>query len=538
MKNITAILSMLHEPAERNYATRLFRQDPVLSWTIDRLSRSARLDGVTVLCWEDQVESIEPIAAEGHADMLVKGPRQTIPSLEAVAAAQKFADGWRGGLLSTCEFDIGFYAPWCDEIAKHDDSDAVFLIDPASGLVDYQILDATIEHAESHVDCEILFSQAAPGLSGALLRTSLLAKLAKAATHPGRMLHYMPDQPVRDPIGGEGCVTIPTPIARTTRRFKLDSQRQVDRITDASVSLNGTLVSSGAQELLNRLEAHREPDILPRDVTIELTTRRDSRPTFSPIPSLEILRPDLSVDLAKEIFAQLAIYDDTRITLAGVGDPLLHANCCDIIAAARSAGINAIHLETDLLSSRQVVEQLVDSGVDVVSMHLPAMQAATYAKIMGVDRMAGAIENIKHFVVHRQIRRRGIPLLVPTFVKLAENLAEMESWYDQWLRALGSAVIVGPSDCAGQLKPIELADMQPPRRRACRRLESRLTILSDGSIVACEQDILGKHRIGKVGADSIRDIWRARITPMRADHALGNWSKHPLCAGCREWHRP
>src|SRR5690242_5690504 len=119
MKNVTAILSMLHEPAELNSATRLFRQDPVLNWTIDRLSRSKGVDAIAILCWEDQAAAIEPIAREGHADMLVKGPRQTIAPIEAVAAAQKFADGWRGGLLSTCEFDVGFYAPWCNEIAQH-----------------------------------------------------------------------------------------------------------------------------------------------------------------------------------------------------------------------------------------------------------------------------------------------------------------------------------------------------------------------------------------------------------------------------------
>jgi radical SAM family protein/iron-sulfur cluster protein len=535
MKNVTAILSMLHEPAECNSATRLFRQDPVLCWTIDRLSRSERLDGIIVLCWEDQEQLVEPIAREGHADMLVKGPRQAVPSIEAVAAAQKFADGWRGGLLSTCEFDAGFYAPWCNEIAQHHDADAVLVVDPASGLVDFDIVDDTIEQALEHEDAEIFFTQAAPGLAGALIRKVLLERLAKVCTHPGRILHYMPDQPARDPIGGEGCVAVPTPIARTTRRFKLDSQRQIDRITSAAVSLNGTLVTSSGQELLNRLEAHANPDLLPRDVTLELTTRRDSSPIFLPSG---IKRPDLTLDIAKQIFAQLAAFDDMRITLGGVGDPLLHDEFVQIVRAARDGGIAAIHVETDLLVAADRVEQLVDAGVDVVSVNLPAMQTGTYAKIMGVDRFTDAIENIKRFVVHRQIRRRGVPLLVPTFVKLAENLAEMETWYDQWLRAIGSAVIVGPSDFAGQMPTIELADMQPPKRIACRRLASRLTILSDGAIVACEQDIRGKSKMGTIGADLIRDVWRQKIGTMRCDHASGNWNRHPLCATCREWHRP
>src|SRR5262245_3648076 len=112
MNNVTAVLSMLHEPAERNSATRLFRQDPVLCWTLDRLGRCEKLNGVAILCWEDQEEAVTPLAAEAHANILVKGPRQSVPSIESVAAAQKFADSWRGGLQSTCEFDRGFFAPW------------------------------------------------------------------------------------------------------------------------------------------------------------------------------------------------------------------------------------------------------------------------------------------------------------------------------------------------------------------------------------------------------------------------------------------
>ena len=46
MSEVTALLSMLHEQADRNSATRLFRQDPVLSWTIDRLSQAKRLDSI------------------------------------------------------------------------------------------------------------------------------------------------------------------------------------------------------------------------------------------------------------------------------------------------------------------------------------------------------------------------------------------------------------------------------------------------------------------------------------------------------------
>ena len=67
LTNVTAILSMLHEPADRNSATRRFRQDPVLAWTLDRLTRSQRVGTIAILCWDDQIEAVHSIAEEHHA---------------------------------------------------------------------------------------------------------------------------------------------------------------------------------------------------------------------------------------------------------------------------------------------------------------------------------------------------------------------------------------------------------------------------------------------------------------------------------------
>jgi radical SAM protein with 4Fe4S-binding SPASM domain len=157
---------------------------------------------------------------------------------------------------------------------------------------------------------------------------------------------------------------------------------------------------------------------------------------------------------------------------------------------------------------------------------------------MGVDAYARVIENIRQFVAERQARQATVPLLVPVFTKCRQNFAEMESWYDQWIRAVGSAVIRGPTDYAGQIPDASVADMAPPGRKPCARLASRITILSDGSIVSCEEDVLGKQVLGRIGDDSLADVWSKRMGAFRADHREARWEKHPMCTTCREWHRP
>ena len=539
MSGVTAIVSMLHEPAEPNSATRRFRGLPVLRWTVERLGRAHRLGAVAVLCWDDQLAAVNPIASEGRADVITRGARSRLATVEAVAAARRWADGWRGGLLSTCHFDLGFHGPWHHEVARQHQSDAVVLVDPSAALIDPALIDDLVAHAQQHAALELCFLPAAPGLDSVLLRTALLARLADANVHPGRLLHYHPDQVSREPLAAESCVPVPTPVARTTDRFTLDSNRQLRRIAAAVESLNGQLISTGTEELVRRARGAAGPDALPREIVLELNTARSTTPIFSPARSLAIRRPDLRLDLARRLFGELAALDDTRLTLAGVGDPLLHPDVFAIMEAAKCEGNLSVHIETDLHEvSAEQLARLAAAPVDVISVHLPALSPQTYSAVMGCDGYLKVVDNIRRFAAERHARGSLLPILAPVFTKCRDNLGEMETWYDQWIRAVGSAVIRGPGDCAGQIPDVGVADMAPPGRKPCARIASRVSILCDGSVVSCEEDVLGRQVMGHLGTDSLREIWHGRFESLQAAHRAARWGQHDLCKGCREWHRP
>ncbi len=536
----SALISMLHEAADDcGSARRCFRGEPVLGWTLRRLSQSERLASVIVLCWEDQLPHVERIAGELEVFVLAKGPRFCIPQIDAVGAARRWADGWRGGLLNTCHFDLGFYGPWALEALERVEAESLVLVDPAAGLIDPFAIDDLIDHAGAHEEVEICFTPAAPGLGAALIQRALLQRLANTTSHPGRLLHYSPDLPAKDPLGGNGCAAAATAVARTTHRLTLDSERQIRRIGRATVSLNGQLIRTEGEELVHRLDQLHEPDPLPRDVVLEINTNRATNPIYWPGRHLSIARADMPLATAKDLFAQLEAAEDVRLTMAGVGDPLLAPGILDIIAAARFAGIRAVHVETDLVGiDGAIIEALVSSGIDILSVHLPALTTETYARIMGVDRLPEAVENIKLFVKERARLGQGTPLIVPTFTKCQENLAEMEAWYDQWIRAVGAAVIVGPSTFCGTIPDVGVAEMTPPRRRPCARLNSRMTILSNGQIASCEQDIQGRQALGFLNDRPLTQTWANSFAALRTAHALQDLQQFPRCQTCKEWHRP
>jgi hypothetical protein len=529
---------MLHEAQDQNSATRRFHGQPVLAWALQRISRARRIGRCALLCWDDQARAVEAAAGDAGVLVMAQGRRQALPMIDAISASRRWCDGWRGGLLGTTCFDVGFHAGWIEAARQQAVADSVLIVDPASGLVDPELLDVLIEHAEVHPRAEYCFSPAAPGLSGMLIQAPLLQRLAATRAFPGRLLNYHPDTPGRDPISREECAPVARELARTTGRFTLDTRRQIERLERATADLNGQLAAISAESLLTRL-AGGAAEPFPREIILEINTARRSRPAYWPASTLPIDRPELDLARAKALFAEIGRWDDLRLTLAGVGDPMLHGQVFEIIEAARDAGIRAIHLETDLLDAgSEQLHRLAEAPLDVISVQLPGLTASTYQRVMAIDALPRVIESLHGFFEQIQKAGRGTPLLAPTFVKLRSNLHEMEAWYDHWLGSVGCAVIAAPSDYAGQVPDQAAADMSPPARRACRRIDSRLSILSDGRIVACENDILGASPLGVIGDDSIERIWRSRMAALRSAHAAGRWECTALCGRCRDWHRP
>jgi hypothetical protein len=530
MSTTTVVLSALHEgPALANSAGREFRGRTVLAWTLERLARSTKIDGIALVCWDDQADAVRRVA--GTARVRSTGPRASLPNLETISAAQRWSDGWRGGLLATCHFDRGVHAPFVrDAIGEIAADDLIVLVDPSAGLVDPQLIDALVAHAADHPKYDFFFTQSAPGLAGVAMRPALLDRLAKSVTHPGRLLSYWPDLPGRDPMTTEMCVHVPPAIARTLGRFTLDSDRQVQRLSAATASLNGELIAGDAERIVALADARTEPDAHPREVVLELTTRRATRPIYAPVAHLELSRGEASLETVQRVLEGIAGIDDVRLTLAGAGDPLLHPQFAQILAMISAGGIRAVHVETDLVEvADDAWPALLGGAIDVLTVHLPAATTEGYRRIMGVDAITRVLQNLQRLLTNR----KTLPLVVPTFTKCRENLDEMERWYDHWLRVIGTAVVTGPSDYAGQIPDHACADMSPPRRRACHRLGRRMTVLSDGTIASCEQDVLGRQRQGDVAVEGVGRTWRERFPILRADH-----EKRALCTSCKEWHRP
>ncbi|MEO6436944.1 MAG: hypothetical protein ABIP55_14455 [Tepidisphaeraceae bacterium] len=478
MMEPTAVLSMIHEGPDPNSATRLFRGEPVLAWTLRRLERSARLSHMVIICWEDQVADVEPIAGGHGANVLVKGPRSAIASVEAVAAVRRWSDGWRGDLRGACDFDLGYHAPWVKEAVETIDADAAVLIDPAAALVDASIIDALIDRAAGSASADLCFSHTPPGVGGAVVRMPLLRRLATAELHPGHLLHSSTDH--LGHIASDGALPLPASVTRAHGSFKLDSARQIWRITNAMVALNGQLIKSESETLIARMSADTYLDPLPRDIVLELTSERATRPVYRPAKLGPASPRRLDTETAIRLFRECAAFDDVRLTLAGAGDPMLADNLYDVIAAATHCGVQSIRIETDLLDLDAAAAARDLAGViDILSVHLPASSARAYLQVMGVDAYRKVMKNIEQFHGEQDVGDHGTPLLIPLFTPTAHNAGEERAWFERWPYGVSAAHSMAPA-------------------------ESKLIVLADGRIVSNDP---AASVLGVVGQTPLSQAW-------------------------------
>ncbi|MEM1012125.1 MAG: hypothetical protein AAGI46_07885 [Planctomycetota bacterium] len=395
---------------------------PVLGRTVGRLTQCRTIDAIVVLCWNEQQEQAATLVA-GGASVVPVGPRTVDPAVSLVDRAQRWADGWRSGLLSTCPADPGWHADAARQIAEATEAALVYAVDPTFALLDIDLTDQLVGHAFEQLDSNepVFFTPAPPGLVGLVVTREHVDRLALETEprrrHPGRVLNYEPDAPRLDPIGLRAARNGPPWLTHAMGDFRIDTP---DRIAwlDAGVP-------SDLEALVH------SPPPARQDVTIELTTRRSTTPIWI------AAQGDIDVDLT-----DLPDVAGCRVTLGNAGDPQLHPDFPAAVAKLRDAGATSVHVETDLLCDDATLTTLLD--VDVVSVHLPAMTAKTYEAVMGTNALTAALTNVAKLLAAGRNRADGGPIVVPTFVKLAANVAEMEAWYDQWLRAAGSAVVRGP----------------------------------------------------------------------------------------------
>jgi radical SAM protein with 4Fe4S-binding SPASM domain len=162
---------------------------------------------------------------------------------------------------------------------------------------------------------------------------------------------------------------------------------------------------------------------------------------------------------------------------------------------------------------------------------------------MGVDGYEPVLRGMERLLNHAAEDPSTAPRVVPKLTKVLGNTAEMETFFERWWQVAGHALIER-FHTAGSGSHALLADQSPvPMQGPWRtpdphQRKQRLTVLSDGRVTLCTQDVLGRAALGNLRDRPILELWQnVGELAERADQEQWTPDDSPLCRRCCDWLR-
>lgn len=461
-----------------------------LDETIARLRRCARVSSVYV------VHNDAPPTVDAQT-IQVAAPVLGATRARAIAARKWATTCWRGGLGGATVFDEVIEPAAMHEAMTAAGIDSGLIVGPNWVRVDADLCDQVIaRHLGEPAAHKLVFTQAPPGLCGAVIARSLLGDLAEHGAMAGGLLAYQPRAPQGDPIARDVCVGVPAGLRQARIRAIADHERWRTALAATDPSADALTV---AQSLA--LDA-----ATPSQVNIELTPFRNAAGPITPQHHAMIDRQPMPLDRFKSIIEQLRGIDDVALRLGGIGDALCHDEWRACIDIARDGGVWGVCIETDLLCDRRTLAALAESPIDAVVVRVNADDPERYAALMGVDGHGQLIGNLQWLITHRTA---GLPWVVPSMVKTTANVDQLEMFVDRWTLACGHALVLGPSTGRGAMPDQSVIAMPQPAGYVAAGRATAMHVLSDGKVVD-EDDWLAGAPLGDLSRQSLAEVWQRR----------------------------
>lgn len=165
---------------------------------------------------------------------------------------------------------------------------------------------------------------------------------------------------------------------------------------------------------------------LPPELQVEITSACNLRCTMC----LVSYRPPvnrITGAMRPELFGSLvgALPQLHRLTLQGLGEPLLSPYLMDLIGTAKARGIVVGFNSNATLLTRRTADRLVTAGLDWLHVSLDGATAGTFEAIRGGASFDRVVANLAGLVRAKRAAGSAVPWVRVVFVAMRSNVAEL-----------------------------------------------------------------------------------------------------------------
>jgi len=221
------------------------------------------------------------------------------------------------------------------------------------------------------------------------------------------------------------------------------------------------------------------------------------------------------------------------------GESFLHPRFIDMVRYAKKKDVaTTIHINTNALSwTDEVIDEILYSGIDDITVSLDAAWPETYKKHKGADCLLKAEKNVRLFLEKRRKRGLGRPFIRAKIMEFEEvSKEEIGNFFDKWNGIADFVQVSGIHNWSGAIKDIKITDESSSLRYPCVIMWYALVINWNGEATVCSVDWNTEIKVGNVNNTSIHEIWNSDdIKSARRSQINREYFKYNVCKDCVVW---
>ncbi len=468
---------------------------------------------------------------------------QSIPDISSIIILHRKEeiDGWKGSaqvsILPCTSVTMKDLLHLLEEQTKS--FDTVFYFYADCPLLDKDITRRMYDNHNKYF-AEYTFADGYPyGLTPEILKPSVFQSLSKLA-EKGEL-----------PISRDGIFTV---LQKDINAFDVETEISSEDLrllrvslscdTKRDFSLVQSIIDAGGTDektitgiLLTRGEILRT---YPAYIGVQITSGCLQSCSYCPYPRFggDILsnRNQMEVREFRDILEKVHRFSEDAVICPSLwGEPSLHSDVPAILEAILEYPAFRGIIETsglgwsqELLNELRSLTETYDSGPDRIDwiVSLDAMDEQLYRDLRG----SGMEEALTFCELAGDLFPGRVYVQA---VRMKKSEEDLEQFFRYWKDRLGNVIIQKYDHLCGFLDERKVTDLSPLKRFPCWHIKRDLSVLMDGTVPLCREDVNRKHILGNIFTDSLEDLWQ-RGDRYYERHVKSEYPE--ICTRCDEYY--
>lgn len=256
-------------------------------------------------------------------------------------------------------------------------------------------------------------------------------------------------------------------------------------------------------------------------------------------PTGQDLNPSLGImseNTFNKIYEKISKYSFKVIVLYHGGEPFLNRNFIDIIKKLKPLTDTIKTVTNGSLLDDLLIEQIIDSGIDIVEFSLDGVSPEENDKIRIGSNFQKIAENIKKLIILRNSRNLKKPQIYISNAQILSKSHQLDDikvpqYLQDTFREISDDIeykLVYMMSWPGMNLNTQPAKLE---NNFCDHIVNTFTIRWNGDVVPCCFDLINMMVMGNAVNENLEDIWNnEKYQNLRND--IKNFNPPELCKNC------